>query len=352
MTSPTDLETPAVLIDMRIVDLNIARTQNFLDKAGLASRPHIKTHKLPFLARKQIEAGATGITCQKVSEAEVMADGGIEDMFITYNILGERKLARLHALSQRCKLSVVADNRTVVDGLSRVFSGGIPLNVLVECDTGHGRCGVQSPGDALILAQAIRETPGLRFGGLMTYPAPDNMNEVETWLGQAKNLIGEAGIGCSVVSMGGTPNLDKAAEVSSATEYRAGTYIYNDRSLIERGACGFADCALTVQATVVSRPTEERAIVDAGSKVLTSDLLGMEGYGLIPAAPEASIVALSEEHGTVDLQGSNWNPIVGDRVAIIPNHVCVVSNMLDEVHLQLSDGTIETHPVAARGCVL
>ena len=114
----------------------------------------------------------------------------------------------------------------------------------------------------------------------------------------------------------------------------------------------FADCALTVQATVVSRPTEERAIVDAGSKVLTSDLLGMEGYGLIPAAPEASIVALSEEHGTVDLQGSNWNPIVGDRVAIIPNHVCVVSNMLDEVHLQLSDGTIETHPVAARGCVL
>lgn len=345
------LDTPAVLIDLEIVERNIERTQAFFDGLRIGLRPHIKTHKLPFLAKKQIEAGAIGITCQKIGEAEVMADAGIDDILITYNILGAGKLARLRELANRCDLAVTADNATVVDGLSEAFETGPALNVLVECDTGHGRCGVQSPEDAVTLARAIADAPGLRFQGLMTYPAPNDMNAVEAWLSDAKWKVEQEGLPCPVVSSGGTPNLGAATKVPTATEYRAGTYIYNDRSLVERGACSVGECALTVQATIVSRPTAARAIIDAGSKILTSDLLGLTGYGLIPSAPKATISSLSEEHGIIELSDDNWNPQIGDVISVIPNHACVVSNMVDAVHIVMPDGNVERVEVAARGCV-
>ncbi|KJE34928.1 alanine racemase [Thalassospira sp. HJ] len=343
-------DTPCLVIDLPVVDENIARFQKLADAAGLQTRPHIKTHKLPFFAKRQIAAGAIGITCQKIGEAEVMAEGGLQDILLTYNVIGDAKLDRLVALAKKCKLSVTCDNSTVAEGLSAHFANaGIDLTVLVECDTGAGRCGVQSPIAACELASQINGLPGLKFGGLMTYPPMDHSENVDKWLADAKKLIQAAGIACPVVSTGGTPNMDTLAAFKHATEHRAGTYIYNDRSLIARGACGVEDCAAVVKATVVSRPTKTRAIIDAGSKALSSDLLGLEGFGMVREAPDASIVGLSEEHGIIELGDSNWDPAVGDIISIIPNHICVVSNLFPTIWVQDENGEMTEMPVAARG---
>jgi D-serine deaminase-like pyridoxal phosphate-dependent protein len=344
-------DTPAVLVDFEVVNRNIERTQAIFDKLGVALRPHIKTHRIPEVAKMQIAAGACGITCQKIGEAEVMSAAGIDDILITYNIVGEDKLARLVSLAGRCRLSVTADNATVVDGLSAAFSSqDRTLEVLVECDTGQGRCGVQSPDEAADLARMIATSPGLNFGGLMTYPPMADMKAVDRWLLAAKQCVEAQEMACPRISNGGTPNLSRVGEVTCATEHRAGTYVYNDRSLIQAGACQQADCALTVIATVVSTPTEDRAIIDAGSKALTSDLIGLSDYGLITRAQGARIAALSEEHGHVDLRGTDWRPAVGEKVAIIPNHACVVSNLFNSVQVKRVSGEIDTVEVAARGC--
>ena len=344
-------DTPCVLVDLEVVQRNIVRTQSVFDDLGVDFRPHIKTHRIPEFARMQIEAGACGITCQKIGEAEVMAAAGIDDILITYNIIGENKLARLAALSKRCKLSVTVDNAMVAQGLSRTFSeqGGV-LDVLVECDTGQGRCGVQSPEEALDLARTVVASPGLQFGGLMTYPPMADMAAVDRWLIDAKRAVEAENIACRRISNGGTPNLARVGAVTSATEHRAGTYIYNDRSLMHAGACDQSDCALTVIATVVSTPTPDRAIIDAGSKALTSDLIGLSDYGLITQAPGARIVALSEEHGHVDLATTAWRPAIGERITIIPNHACVVSNLYDQVQVRHPSGKTAPMAVAARGC--
>jgi D-serine deaminase-like pyridoxal phosphate-dependent protein len=346
------LDTPCVLIDLDVAERNIRRFQDHCDRNGMALQPHIKTHKLPQLARAQVEAGAVGITCQKIGEAEVMAAAGLDDILITYNIVGEAKRERLAALAGKVRLSVVADSPAVVDGLSATFAPlDTRLDVLVECDTGAGRCGVQSPAEALALARRIDAAPGLALAGLMTYPPMGDQARVEAWLGQAKAALTGAGLPCPRVSTGGTPNMWRCQDVPSATEHRAGTYVYNDRSLVAAGVCTQADCALTVLATVVSRPTETRAIVDAGSKVLTSDLLGLEGFGMVAGQPDVRVAALSEEHGTLDLSASTFRPAVGDRLRIIPNHACVVSNMVDTVWTLRGGTPAGQWPVAARGMV-
>ncbi|MBB5752231.1 D-TA family PLP-dependent enzyme [Prosthecomicrobium pneumaticum] len=347
-----DIETPAVLIDVDRVEANLARAQAYADEHRLALRPHIKTHKLPAFAKRQVELGAVGITCQKLGESEVMADGGLSDIYMPYNILGKAKLARLAALADRITIKVTADSLPVVEGLSGAFAGrAAPIAVLVECDTGAGRCGVQSPEAALALAQAIDRAPGLVFGGLMTYPPVGGMAAVDAYLGEALRLHEAAGLEVKVVSAGNTPDLYRSHLVTHATEIRPGTYIYNDRSLINRGAATHADCALTVLTTVVSRPTADRAVLDAGSKALTSDLLGCVGYGEILEAPGAVIAGLSEEHGHVDLSAATARPSVGDRVRVLPNHACPVSNLFDIVHLVSGERVVDVLPVAARGKV-
>lgn len=340
--------TPAVIIDLDRVAANIAEAQAHADAHGVHLRPHIKTHKLPRFARDQIAAGAVGITCQKLGEAEVMADAGLNDIFLPYNILGADKLARLKALNERVRLSVTADNAPTVAGYAATFSKDAPLTVLVECDTGMGRCGVQTPADALELAQQIAAAPGLTFGGLMTYPDTHRHAVAEMWLEDAAQRLADAGLPAQTVSSGGTPGMWHAPS-SVVTEYRPGTYIYFDRSQVEAGAATYADCALVVRATVISRPTPDRAIIDAGSKALTSDLLGLEGYGYVVEYPAAVIRALSEEHGIVDLGGCDARPEIGDVIEIIPNHACPVSNLYDFVYLAKDGHIIETVPVAARG---
>lgn len=350
MTDISQLDTPAVLIDIDRVEANLARAQSYADSHGLKLRPHIKTHKLPRFAKRAMELGAVGITVQKLGEAEVFADAGITEIFLPYNIIGAAKLARLRALAERVNLSVTADSVTTVAGLSDSFAtAGKPLTVLVECDTGMGRCGVQTPEAAVALAQLIAGSPGLVFGGLMTYPAAGQVEANAAWLAMAKSELIRAGLPATVISNGGTPDLWRAHEVTAATEHRPGTYIYMDRFQVAKGVGGFADCALTVLATVVSRPTEDRAIIDAGSKALTSDTLGMTGFGLIEAYPQAVITGLSEEHGTIDLSACAERPVIGETLRIIPNHACVVSNLFDTVHLISGAQLVETVGVAARG---
>jgi D-serine deaminase-like pyridoxal phosphate-dependent protein len=344
-------ETPAVLIDETIAERNIRDAQDRFDGLGVALRPHIKTHKLIHFARMQVEAGAKGITCQKTSEAEIFADAGFGDILITYNIIGAEKCERLRRMARKAKVKVVADSAQVIAGLSDAFANEAPLTVLVECDTGGGRCGVQSTAEAAALAKRIAESPGLVFGGLMTYPAPDSQERVEAFLREAKAACLAAGLACETISSGGTPSMKQFPQGSVVTEYRPGTYIYNDRSLIERGACALEDCALTVVATVVSRPTLGRAIIDAGSKALSSDLLGMTGYGILRDYPEARITGLSEEHGTVDVSACARKPQIGEIVAIIPNHACVVTNLFDAVFLTRDGENPRKVPVDARGLV-
>ena len=346
------LETPCVLIDLPRVEANLRRAQAFADARGLKLRPHIKTHKLARFARRQVELGAVGITCQKLGEAEVMADAGVRDIFLPYNILGESKLARLKALAARVRLSVTADSAATVAGLARTFRDAVePLPVLVECDTGMGRCGVQTPKEALALARLIAAAPGLSFAGLMTYPAAGKVEANAAWLAAAVDLLTQEGLPPKIVSSGGTPDLWRAAEAAVVSEHRPGTYIYLDRYQVAKDVGTLEDCALTVLATVVSRPTPERAVIDAGSKALSSDTLGLDGFGLLLEYPDAVIRSLSEEHGVVDLTACAKRPEIGEHVRIVPNHACVVSNLFDTVTLISGADVIEVTRVTARGRV-
>lgn len=352
-TRLSDVMTPMPVIDEDRLAANIARAQAYLTAQGKTFRPHIKTHKIPAIAQQQVDAGAVGINCQKVTEAEVFADAGFDDILITYNILGTTRLARLKALNDRvATLRVVADNPTTIAELAAAFANEKPLTVLVECDTGAGRCGVQSPADAVALAQQITETNGLHFGGLLTYPAVGGAQAVEAFLQDTMTRLAALGIDCPMRSNGGSPDLFSAHLVPSATEHRAGTYVYNDRSMVRAGECSVDDIAMHVLATVVSRPTPTRAVLDAGSKALTSDLLGFADHGEIVGLPGARIVSLSEEHAVVDLTGCTGPlPSVGMQVRVLPNHTCVVSNLFDHMVFHRDGIVTRVVPVAARGTV-
>lgn len=347
-----DIDTPAVLIDIDRVEANLQRAQAYADAHHLPLRPHIKTHKLPRFAQRAIAIGAVGITVQKLGEAEVMAHAGITNIFLPYNIIGADKLKRLRKLNERITIAVTADSAETVTGLSNTFAEAEkPLTVLVECDTGMGRCGVQSPEAAVALAALIANAPGLVFGGLMTYPAAGKVEANAQFLAAARDALIAAGLPARTISNGGTPDLWRAHEVSAATEHRPGTYIYLDRFQVFKQVGTLADCALTVLATVVSRPTPDRAVIDAGSKALSSDTLGLTGFGMIEAYPDAVITGLSEEHGTIDVSNCPAKPAIGEKLRIIPNHACVVSNLFDDVHLISGGALVEVVRVEARGRV-
>lgn len=344
------IETPAVLIDAGVADANLRRWQERCDDAGLANRPHIKTHRSVAWALRQIELGAKGITVQTVGEAEVMADAGISDLFLTTMTLGAAKLARLGEVAKRANLAVVADSREAVDAVAGAAkAAGAGIRVLVECETGAGRCGLADPVAIAELAKHIAGCEGLSFGGLMTYPAAGKRLEGEQALEAAIAACKSAGLDVPVVSSGGSPDMWKDDGLAPVTEYRAGTYIYNDRALLSRDTANLDQCAMTVLATVVSRPTPDRAIIDAGSKALTSDLLGLNGYGQVLEHPDAVIYALNEEHGLIDVSNCPAPPKVGDRIHILPNHTCVVSNLFDRMYV-VNDGKLAgALPVDARG---
>ena len=347
-----DLETPVPIIDIDIVERNLRRWQARCDQAGFANRPHIKTHKLVPLAKAQLDLGAKGITVQKLGEAEVMADAGIRDMLLTFNLMGRHKIERLAALAKRTDIKVVADNAEMLEGLAHAGrSAGRDIAVLAEVDTGAGRNGVQTPEASAELAKLIDAAPGLRYGGLMTYPKTGLRAQMAAFLDETKALAARAGLETGIVSVGGSPDMWKDDGLANITEYRAGTYIYFDRSLVQRGTCSYDDCALSVLCTVVSKPTAERALIDAGSKSLTSDLLGLTGYGIIRSLEGAPIYEMSEEHGFVDISAVSAKPSIGDLVRVTPNHVCPVTNLFDKVVFIRGDSVLGAVKVDARGAV-
>jgi len=344
-----ELETPVPVVDIDRMEANIARLQAYLDDHNIANRPHVKTHKIPAIAKMQMDAGAIGITCQKVSEAEVFANAGFDDIFLPYNIIGESKLKRLMALARRIKISVTADSAFTARGLSNAaMLADLTLSVLVECDTGAGRCGVQSPPEAAELARLIGGLPNLHFGGLMTYPSNEHL---DPFVRATRSLLQDDNLAIERVSGGGTPTMWEAHTHAELTEHRAGIYVYGDRLTLRSSAVTLDTCALRIITTVVSRPTADRGILDAGSKTLSTDLHGLEGYGYIWEYPEAKIYMLTEEHGHVDFSACARKPEIGERVSIIPNHCCVVTNLFDEFVGVRDNQVEETWQIAARGTV-
>ena len=344
-----DLDSPAVIVNTDQLEENIGELQHYMDKHDILNRPHIKTHKITEIASMQLGAGAIGVTCQKLSEAEVMLASGIDNILIPYNIVGPIKLQRLIQLARKGKLAVTADSEHVVRGLEGAFSAaGLNLEVLVEFDTGMGRCGARTPSKAAELANLIVSSPHLNFGGLMTYPCN---NLTDGFVLQVKSMLQESGVRVTRVSAGGTECMLEVHKHPEVTEYRAGTYVYGDLHTVSTGAMNIDQCALRVMTTVVSTPTPDRAIIDAGSKALSSDLLGLEGYGYVTNYPEALIYSQSEEHGHVDVSSCDKSPEVGERLEIIPNHCCSVTNLYDVVYGIRGNFVEKIWEVAARGCI-
>ncbi len=347
MITIDQLQTPVAVVNLDILRANINRLQTYLDAHGIANRPHIKTHKIPEIAWMQINAGAVGITCQKLGEAEVMAQAGIHDIFLPYNMMGAARLERVVSLARRIKLTLTADSYFTVQGLSAAaHRAGIEIPMLVEFDSGMGRCGVQTPEEAMSLGQIIHKAPGLRFDGLMTYPTNADAAEFAR---QTILLLEKKGTMARVVSGGGTPKMWQAHEHPIFTEHRAGTYVYGDRHTLNSGAMKLEEIGMHVITTVVSRPTEDRGILDGGSKTFSSDVLGNEGYGLLLEYPDAKFYTMSEEHGFVDFSACKRKPQIGERVTVVPNHCCPVSNLFNEI-VGVQAGKVEVvWPVAARG---
>lgn len=357
------VETPAVLIDLDRAEANLRRGAAIAVEAGVSLRPHTKTHKSPYFARQQLALGARGLTVAKVSEAEVMADAGFDDLFIASTPYGADRAARIRRLAARLTLTVGVDHLEQARLLSGAMAGSaLPLGIMVEVETGGRRGGV-TPDAAGVLAAEIMRLPGLAITGVYTYEgytysAPDREalaavarrgQEQLIAAGQAVGAV--AGIE-PVVSAGSTPGLFSGMPyLPGITEIRPGTYIFLDAAQAAL-AGGLEHCAAFVLATVVSRPRPDRAILDTGSKALTSDtraagLCRTEGHGVLPDYG-LTIARLSEEHGVVEGPGAEVLQ-VGQRVRVIPNHICPVVNLFDEV-VALRGGRVEAIlPVAARG---
>lgn len=356
----SELDTPAVLIDLDILENNIRRAQDYFTTHGIDFRPHIKTHKIPQIAQMQIGAGAVGITCAKLGEAEVMADAGIEDIFLAYPVLGTQKLARLVRLAERCHLTVAFDSPEAAEGISAAArDAGLEIPALVEIDTGTERCGV-APGPGLEeLCRKVMDAPGLRFLGLMTYQGfiqgslQERTLEMRAEGERIQQILGDlekVGIPCELVSGGTSPSMFFSHLAKPITENRAGTYIFNDRNMVSSGAVAWADCAMRVAVTVASTAVSGQIIIDGGSKTFSSDRCNAwEGFGRVVEDPDLLFLKMNEEHGYVRLNGSTRKHRVGERLHVIPNHVCTAMNMHDEVWTHRGGEVVERWPVAARG---
>ena len=343
----TDLETPSVLIDLTIMEDNIRRMQAHCDALKLQFRPHVKSHKIPAIARKQLDAGAVGIACQKVSEAEVFANAGFTDIQIPYTIIGEQKTRRLVNLAKRVRVTAMADHPLAVAGLSNAAGAArIKLRVLADLGTQLHRTGA-TPEQVIELAKQIDADPNLEFAGILVYPS--NVCERPATLAALEQLQ-KAGIRVEMVSGGGTGGMLEAGKFPELTELRVGTYIFNDWTCVGKGWTTLENCAMTVMATVVSTPTAERVILDSGSKTLAGDRF-QEGHGHIVEYPDARIYQLSEEHAHVDVSRCAQKPRWGECVRVIPAHVCTAINMHNQIY-GIRNGEVEvTWIVAARGLV-
>jgi D-serine deaminase-like pyridoxal phosphate-dependent protein len=343
------LDTPVPVVDIDLMEANLRRMQAYCDAHGLRLRPHIKTHKCPEIARMQLELGAVGITCQKLGEAEIFADAGFDDIHMSYPIIGASKAKRLGELAKRIRISASVDSDPNFDTIeAAAIAAGTRIPVLVDFDSGAGRTGVPTPEAALRMAQRVLRSANLEFGGLITYPL---MTDSGKFYEHALALFSSEGIEIPSFSGAGTPTAWAAHETPGLTEVRQGSYVFFDRSIVADGAATLDQCAVHVHATVISR-NGRRVILDAGSKTLSSDRIpetSGPGFGLIREFPDAVIARLYEEHALVNVPEDCKGLQIGDRVRILPNHVCVVVNLHDTL-LAARNGEIVKHfDIAARG---
>ncbi len=358
----TPIDTPAILVDQARLNRNIQTMAAHARHLGVAHWPHTKTHKVPAFAKLQLAAGSPGACVAKIGEAEVMADAGVAPIFIANHIVGDRKVRRVIELARRVPLAMCVDSLEAAAPLSQAASAaGLRLEVLLEVDTGSHRCGVQPGAQARELAVAVARLSGLQLTGIMTYAGLDrggfSLEDLAEAARREQDLMGALadglralGLPITRVSGGSTPRARLYQPGGPLTEIRPGTYIYNDVNCLDASAATEDDCALTVLATVISRPRRGWVTLDAGSKALTSDrALSSEGHGRIAAWPGAVVRRLDEEHAYVELPADAPAPPIGERVRIIPNHVCPVSNLFDCLHLVDGDTLVERVPIAARG---
>jgi D-serine deaminase-like pyridoxal phosphate-dependent protein len=362
IVSPTEpIDTPLLVIDETIMHRNISEMAALAKSLGVALRPHIKTHKTPQIARLQLASGAIGITCAKLGEAEVMVDAGVDDILIAYPLVGELKIRRLLALMERARVMVAVDSHEVAEALSdAMVAADRVLGVYVEVNTGQNRAGVLVGDPTVTFATEVARLPGLRLVGIMSHEGHANhqprdlIQSVAVEAGQRLVETAEAirghGIDLPVVSVGSTPAAAYTPSVSGITEMRPGTYVFRDASGFQFGIFGPDRCAARLVATVVSRPAPDRCVIDTGSKSLTSDTnSGHPGHGYIVGHPGAIIARLSEEHGVVEISPDDSGLNIGDRIEIIPNHICPVVNLMDELTIVHEGLIVDRWPVAARG---
>lgn len=339
-----DLDTPALTIDLDILLKNIRDLAESCRVHEIALRVHTKTHKIPEIARLQLEAGAIGVVCQKLGEAEVMVAAGVTDILIPYNIVGARKVERLVRLRERATITVALDSETTARGISEQ-AGKPEIPVLIELDTGGRRCGVQSPEAALDLARKVVALPGLRFQGVMTYPS---RREAEPFLSRTRTLLEGDGIPVATVSGGGTGS-EAVSKQIGCTETRIGSYVFEGMRRINHtdNPPNPETCAERVIVTVVSTPTPERVIVDGGQKSFTS--YPPTPYGYIVEHPNARIYGMSVEHGHIDASACDHTFQVGERLSVVPQHQGMTTNLHD-VAYAVRNGSVEAvWTVAGRG---
>lgn len=361
MSSLNQLDTPFVAVDLDVVERNLRTMQEKASSAGLKVRPHTKTHKQPWLAHRQCELGSVSLTVAKLDEAEVMLNAGLTDILIAYPLIGDAKAQRLAALMVRgLEASVSIDSWASMQSLSKAAKmAGKDVRVLVEVDTGFHRCGLT--GSAVLeLAQAIHHEPGLELDGLMSFAGhiaghTDHakiaalVGDDDRTLGHYRDQLVHAGLSVGTVSVGGTILSHNLQHLRHATEIRPGIYIFNDMGIVRSGAVTTDDCAARIWATVVSRPGPERAVLDAGSKMLSTDGPLDSSYGYIVGHPDWRIPRISEEHAVVEFESAKDAPEIGQRVQIIPNHVCTVMNLQNSVVGVVNGQVRATLPIFARG---
>lgn len=362
-----DLDTPGLIIREALLLRNIGDMAEYAQQVGVKLRPHIKAHKLPAIAKAQLAMGAVGITVAKLGEAEVMMAAGFTDILIANQVIGEHKIKRLLALSEKADIKVTVDSLAGIRALNDVcLQEKKQIKVFIEVNTGLNRCGVL-PGEAVLqLAKEIKNLSQLNFQGIMTHAGQaygaqniDQVSEIGKFEGQemvkTANLLEKQGIPVSTISVGSTPTAKFAGMIKGVTEIRPGNYVFYDGIQIALGVAIQDDCALSILATVISKPSSERLIIDAGSKTLALDQGAhgksmVRGFGMVKDHPEIIIERLSEEHGI--LKVSPDCPLeIGDKIEIIPNHACTVINLADEINLVRNQEVIEVWEIKARGKV-
>ena len=358
----SEIATPTLLVDLPTVERNVRKMAEYARSHNLKLRPHTKTHKSLLTARLQAQAGAKGLTVAKVGEAEVMSEVS-DDLLVAYPIVDRARAQRIASLAKQQTMRVAIDSTTACDVIAQAASRyGSAVGILVDVDVGFHRTGVQDAAGALRIAKHVERADGLRLDGIMCFPGhlqspPDRqdreLSKIDRKLREVIDLWYEHGLDARVVSGGSTPTARQSHLISVLTEIRPGTYVYNDWNSVAGGSCDIDDCAASVLCTVVSDAVPGKVVVDAGSKTLTSDrnvhLGEAGGYGHVVGYPAARVVRLSEEHGEIGVEGCEDRPAVGERLRIIPNHICPAVNLQDHFWIDRGDGSYERTRVDARG---